>query len=60
VGRLVVEVVIEFVCGYKGKGRKGERDVRYAMSIQAFSTSSVVPTYFEELRGLGRENFTRE
>lgn len=38
----------------------GRGNVRYAMSIQAFSTSSVIPTYFEELRGFGSVNFTRE
>jgi hypothetical protein len=33
---------------------------RYAMSIHAFSTSSVMPTYFDELRGLGSSNRTSE
>lgn len=32
------------------------RDVRYAMSIHAFSTSSVMPTYFELLSGFASLN----
>lgn len=34
--------------------------LRYAISIHAFSTSSVMPTYFDELSGLGREKVTSE
>jgi hypothetical protein len=37
---------------------RGEIGVRYATSIHAFSTSSVMPTYLDELSGFESWNLT--
>ena len=56
VGYYNMEGEVRWFGGEEGEGR----DTRYAISIQAFSTSSVMPTYLDELRGFGSSNFTFE